>query len=141
MRERLLKLLERWAEREIIRCNGRALIIPELTYRWHCDKLGRFHRISEGVCWEKMTARRESSELDDFGVAFRSLAEIEQALIIVDHLGDKTEWEEAIAYFGISSRKSATLLRTAWVKLTWACIKRGLIRSSSWKASRELPSS
>lgn len=126
-RSRLLTLLHRWAEREVIRTNGRALIIPSVTYRWRFNPIGGLEICGEGVCWERMTARPESSDLDEFGVAIRKLAEIEQALIITDVLGRKEEWEEVTQFYGLSNREASRALRSGWGKLVQEVAERGLI--------------
>lgn len=143
-KNRLFSLLERWAERENIRMNGRALIIPEVTHRWGFNRIGGLEIISSGVCWERMTGKRDNSDLDDFGVAFRQLKELEQALILVDHFGSDDEWREAIEFFGILKQKSFAnakkkanqKLRRAWTNLAWKCLRRGLIGSSLRKDTK-----
>lgn len=127
MKRRLLRLLENWVEREIIRTLGRALIIPEVTHRWGRNKIGGFEILSSGICWEKCTAPRANCRLDDFGVAFRELDEIEQGLIITDHLGDGVEWGELIRFYGISNKNAERLLRIGWSRLTLLCILRELV--------------
>jgi hypothetical protein len=134
--KRLLSLLERWAERENIRMNGRALILPEFTHRWAFNKIGGLEIISSGVCWERCTATYVSTDLDEFGAAFRELEEIEQALILIDHLGSPREWQEAVEFyealkqrsFESASRQANRTLRQGWMKLTLNCLRRGLVK-------------
>lgn len=67
------------------------------------------------------------SVLDEFEVAFRSLAAGDQALLIVSHLGDKEEWEEWLRINHVSKRLSKPMLKNAWRRLKAECENRGII--------------
>jgi hypothetical protein len=112
-----LRLLERWAERENIRLNGRALIIPQITYRWALNPIGGFEIVGEGICSERSTAIRKHDKVDEFGHCIRSLDTDAQALIIVGHFGGKREWDDLRASLSLSPRSSRLKLKLAWLRL------------------------
>jgi hypothetical protein len=125
----LVRLLERWAERENVRTNGRALIIPETKYRWAVNPIGGFYIVAEGVCWERSTATHTHDLVDEFGHCFRSLSNFDQGIIIVGHFGDKAEWEELVKSSNLSSGKSRHLLKLAWLRL----LKNWIRREREWR--------
>jgi hypothetical protein len=112
-----VRLLERWAERENIRLNGRALIIPQTTFRWALNPIGGFEIVGEGICSERSTAPHQHDLVDEFGHCLRSLETEEQALIIVGHFGDMREWNDLRVYLSLSPRRSSMKLKLAWLRL------------------------
>ena len=122
----LERVFERWCERESVLINGRAgNFLPDLTYRWVMNEIGGFCAIAEGYCTARCTTPHVSdSNLDDFGVSFRNLSEIEQALVIVGHYGKKTEWEVFLDSQKLHCRNAEKILKTAWLRLWLDCWKR-----------------
>jgi hypothetical protein len=138
MRARLILLLESWAEREAIRVFGRGLRIPDAMYVWIKDALGHYHYGSYDPWGRFMplqaaftlipgTAKPEGTALDEFGCAFRELAELEQGVIIVAHFGRGDEWSEHLGRIGLSNRRAERLLAAAWYNLMVGCKRRGLL--------------
>jgi hypothetical protein len=134
----LIRLFERWAEREIVRTLGRGLSIPADTYAWVKDSLGNYHFGSydawghfiqgqAGFDMERCTAPRENSRLDEFGCAFRKLAELDQGLIVVGHFGGLEEWLSFLVQKKLSSRLADKRLSGAWLRLIWECKRRDLL--------------
>jgi len=139
MRERLISLLHAWAEREVIRTQGRGLAIPDAGYVWVFDKqLQSFHRGSYDTHghWIPLqtsftlvpgTARSSGTKLDDFGVAMWKLEEVDRGLIIMAELGGRDEWEDYLSRTGLSMRHAERRLSRAWLMLIFECHRRGLV--------------
>lgn len=129
MFKKLQKVFERWCERESIRTDGKACnFLPDLTYRWGMNKISGFFIVAEGYCLERSTApHKEHPELDEFGVAFRLLPEIAQAVMIVAHFGKRDEWRAFLADKRLKPKVASRILRVAWMQMWVECHRREII--------------
>ena len=113
----LARLLEKWAEREVVRVNGRGLRLPEFRYKWGFNRIGGLAIIAKGYCTERCTQPHEHDDVDEFGWAVKSLTPDEQALVIVGHFGDREEWLDLLKTMNLSTRQARVNLRCACEKL------------------------
>lgn len=128
-----VKLLTKWAERELAKTHARGIPLPEIAYRWGVNPIGGFQVLSEGVCLERATRPHEHDLVDEFGYCLRSLDELDQALIIIGQFGDEDEWRKMLDSQRLSPRRSRLRLRLAWLRLlgNWIKREREWLRTSS----------
>ena len=122
------RILSRWAEWREIRLSGRGLRLPEEKYRWGINPIGGFEVLAIGACWERSTKPPpDFSDLEDFGLAFNTLSERDQTIVLVARFGGKSEWETTVKLLNISKDNLEIELRIAMLRLGLACQKRGLV--------------
>ena len=117
-------LLTRWLERESIRIHGRAMRLPDLSFRWEKNPLGHFVVVAGGYCTERRTTPREHDLVDEFGYAVRSLPELDQALIITRRIGSTAEWETLGMTMGLTPRTMTRRWRRSWMTLLREWVRR-----------------
>lgn len=130
-RKQTLELLMRWAEQEHVKLQGRAMKIPQATFKWEYQARGLasgFYPVSEGVCSIPSTNRRDTHTItDEFGVCFRQLEAEEQAIILLEHLG---EWalhpRDGLGVFGEER---------AWMIFLNTCRTRGKYYQTRYRKS------
>ena len=67
-----------------------------------------------------------NSRLEEFGVVFRKLGELEQGLIIMGHFAGVDEWLSYLREKGVTKRRANAMLVQIWLKIIIECRKRGL---------------